>query len=333
MNTKTKAALRSSLEQESKALEARLPEAVAEAPVSVAAVEAAPLRWLCPKPCPRRSKWRPSRRRPVEPEPVAAPVGGRRPSCRRKRRAAAAKETAAPPPPRPVAAVKPQGRPAAAKAAAKPAAPVAAPAAQAADKKAKRRQAVKVEKAVKPRRSRRSPRLPSQGGKAEKPVKLPREKVVRDSFSMPKSEHAQLKALRETLAKGGRICTKSELLRAGIQLLLKVPAADAKALVEACRWCRRARAPSKRWPAPAGLPVRRRWPLPPLRPTRTRTSPRSPLPTNTASAPCRSSRPRRASCPAFPQQAPPQHAVQQPGRGGVISTPPARRRHSCGRLP
>ena len=39
--------------------------------------------------------------------------------------------------------------------------------------------------------------------------------------------------LRETLAKGGRICTKSELLRAGIQLLLKVPAADAKALVEA----------------------------------------------------------------------------------------------------
>lgn len=48
MNTKTKAALRSSLEQESKALEARLPEAVAEAPVSVAAVEAAPAALAVP---------------------------------------------------------------------------------------------------------------------------------------------------------------------------------------------------------------------------------------------------------------------------------------------
>lgn len=68
--------------------------------------------------------------------------------------------------------------------------------------------------------------------KAEKPVKASREKVVRDSFSMPKSEHAQLKLLRETLAKAGRICTKSELLRAGVQLLLKEDTASAKALVE-----------------------------------------------------------------------------------------------------
>jgi hypothetical protein len=87
MNTKTKAALRSSLEQESKALEARLPEAVAEAPVSVAAVEAAPLRWLCPKPCPRRSKWRPSRRRPRSSRSLwrrrSSRKLSRRPSCLR----------------------------------------------------------------------------------------------------------------------------------------------------------------------------------------------------------------------------------------------------------
>jgi hypothetical protein len=118
---------------------------------------------------------------------------------------------------------------------ARQAAPVAAPAAQAADKKAKPAKpvkAVKVEKAVKPAKVEKIAKA-AKPAKAEKPVKLPREKVVRDSFSMPKSEHAQLKVLRETLAKGGRICTKSELLRAGIQLLLKVPAADAKALVEA----------------------------------------------------------------------------------------------------
>lgn len=53
---------------------------------------------------------------------------------------------------------------------------------------------------------------------AEKP-KATREKVVRDSFSMPKSEHAGLKSLRTDLARAGRICTKSELLRAGLQLV------------------------------------------------------------------------------------------------------------------
>jgi hypothetical protein len=74
----------------------------------------------------------------------------------------------------------------------------------------KAEKAEKVEKVEKPAKA-----------KAAKPAKPVREKVVRDSFSMPKSEHAQLKALRETLAKAGRICTKSELLRAGVQLLLK----------------------------------------------------------------------------------------------------------------
>ena len=44
-------------------------------------------------------------------------------------------------------------------------------------------------------------------------------KVVRDSFSMPKSEHARLKVLRSDLARAGRICSKSELLRAGLELV------------------------------------------------------------------------------------------------------------------
>lgn len=46
-----------------------------------------------------------------------------------------------------------------------------------------------------------------------------REKVVRDSFSMPKTEHVGLKTLRTELARAGRICTKSELLRAGLRLV------------------------------------------------------------------------------------------------------------------
>jgi Arc/MetJ-type ribon-helix-helix transcriptional regulator len=108
-------------------------------------------------------------------------------------------------------------------------APAATPAPVAAKKvvkpaKPKPVKAEKVEKAEKPAKQPKA--------KAEKPAKVVREKVVRDSFSMPKSEHAQLKALRETLAKAGRICTKSELLRAGVQLLLKESTASTKALVE-----------------------------------------------------------------------------------------------------
>ena len=76
-------------------------------------------------------------------------------------------------------------------------------------------------------------RAAEAAGKAAKSAKPVREKVVRDSFSMPKSEHAQLKALRETLAKAGRICTKSELLRAGVQLLLKESTASTLTLVDA----------------------------------------------------------------------------------------------------
>ncbi|MDD2875336.1 MAG: hypothetical protein PHG21_17080, partial [Azoarcus sp.] len=44
-------------------------------------------------------------------------------------------------------------------------------------------------------------------------------KVVRDSFSMPKSEQAALKKLRTALARAGRLATKSEVLRAGLKLL------------------------------------------------------------------------------------------------------------------
>jgi Arc/MetJ-type ribon-helix-helix transcriptional regulator len=109
-------------------------------------------------------------------------------------------------------------------------APVAPAPAPEVAKKAAKPKPVKAEKAPKAEKAEKPAKAPK--AKAEKAVKPVREKVVRDSFSMPKSEHAQLKALRETLAKAGRICTKSELLRAGVQLLLKESTASTKALVE-----------------------------------------------------------------------------------------------------
>lgn len=65
-------------------------------------------------------------------------------------------------------------------------------------------------------------------GKKEK-----REKVVRDSFSIPANEHRRIKALREQLGKAGRLSSKSEVLRAGLQLLGERNAAELVALLDA----------------------------------------------------------------------------------------------------
>ncbi len=49
--------------------------------------------------------------------------------------------------------------------------------------------------------------------------KMPKLKMERDSFTMPKAEYAQLYVLKERLAKLGSSAKKSELLRAGIMQL------------------------------------------------------------------------------------------------------------------
>lgn len=85
-------------------------------------------------------------------------------------------------------------------------------------------------KAVKPAAAPARPRnvaAPARAAgtvKAPKPAKAkeakPRKpKLVRDSFSMPKAEYAVLQALKDRAAKAGRPAKKSELLRAGIQVL------------------------------------------------------------------------------------------------------------------
>ncbi|HEX7890593.1 MAG TPA: hypothetical protein VF522_14625 [Ramlibacter sp.] len=54
---------------------------------------------------------------------------------------------------------------------------------------------------------------------ADKPEKPKKPKLVRDSFTIPKSEYAVLEELKLRAAKLGRPSKKSEVLRAGVQAL------------------------------------------------------------------------------------------------------------------
>ncbi|MGE5769599.1 MAG: hypothetical protein ACM32G_04825 [Betaproteobacteria bacterium] len=62
---------------------------------------------------------------------------------------------------------------------------------------------------------------PVAAGKAAdaKPAKAKKVKVVRDSFTMPEAEYAQIAALKKRIARYGGNAKKSELLRAGLTLL------------------------------------------------------------------------------------------------------------------
>lgn len=55
--------------------------------------------------------------------------------------------------------------------------------------------------------------------KPAKPPKPKKEKLVRDSFTIPKAEYVVLDALKQRAAKLGAPAKKSELLRAGIKAL------------------------------------------------------------------------------------------------------------------
>ncbi len=61
--------------------------------------------------------------------------------------------------------------------------------------------------------------------KAKEPKESRRKsKVVRDSFTMPEADYAKLAALKARCLKAGISVKKSELLRAGLQLLETLPA-------------------------------------------------------------------------------------------------------------
>jgi len=65
----------------------------------------------------------------------------------------------------------------------------------------------------------------------KKKVSEKKEKVVRDSFTMPKSDYALIAELKESAIKNGLHVKKSELLRAGLRLLAKSNAAQLKRAV------------------------------------------------------------------------------------------------------
>ena len=58
---------------------------------------------------------------------------------------------------------------------------------------------------------------PSPSGKKSKQAR--KEKVVRDSFTMPKSDYDKIAALKQKCADNGVAVKKSELLRAGLLIL------------------------------------------------------------------------------------------------------------------
>lgn len=63
---------------------------------------------------------------------------------------------------------------------------------------------------------------------AKKPRKEHKEKVVRDSFTMPQSEYRKIADIKETCLKAGLPVKKSEVLRAGLKALGEMNAAQLK---------------------------------------------------------------------------------------------------------
>jgi hypothetical protein len=60
---------------------------------------------------------------------------------------------------------------------------------------------------------------PVKTAASAKPDKPRKDKLLRDSFTIPKSEFAVLDALKQRAAKAGRPVKKSEVLRAGVKAL------------------------------------------------------------------------------------------------------------------
>ena len=67
----------------------------------------------------------------------------------------------------------------------------------------------------------------------KKKVSEKKEKVVRDSFTMPQSDYALIAELKEKAVNSGLHVKKSELLRAGLRLLAKSNAAQLQRAVAA----------------------------------------------------------------------------------------------------
>ena len=74
-----------------------------------------------------------------------------------------------------------------------------------------------------------APKAPLVKVPVVKAPKVPKLKMERDSFTMPKTEYAQFAVLKDRLVKLGQPVKKSELLRAGIMQLAAMTDAALKA--------------------------------------------------------------------------------------------------------
>ncbi|MGF6595805.1 hypothetical protein P3T23_000512 [Paraburkholderia sp. GAS448] len=98
--------------------------------------------------------------------------------------------------------------------------------------------AVKAKPAAAPKAERRkraaaAEAAPVSATAEEKSKRVKKEKVVRDSFTMPKSDYAKIAALKEKCLEAGVSVKKSELLRAGLLLLESAPSKRLLAAVSA----------------------------------------------------------------------------------------------------
>lgn len=89
----------------------------------------------------------------------------------------------------------------------------------------------KVTKVTKPAKT--APAKAAKTTKAKPPAAKTRAKLVRDSFTMPESDFGLIGALKARALKFGRPTKKSELLRAGLQVLAALGDAQLGAALEA----------------------------------------------------------------------------------------------------
>ncbi len=106
----------------------------------------------------------------------------------------------------------------------------AAPAAKGATKPVRPAKAARAAKPPKAAQAAKPPNV-AKPPKAPKAPKEAKPKLVRDSFTIPKAEYAVLAALKDRAARAGHPAKKSELLRAGVQLLAALPDAGFLAAV------------------------------------------------------------------------------------------------------
>ncbi|MFM0198307.1 hypothetical protein PQR53_00335 [Paraburkholderia fungorum] len=76
-----------------------------------------------------------------------------------------------------------------------------------------------VKKEARPKRAAASNAAPASVAEAKKAKPPKKEKVVRDSFTMPKSDYDRIASLKQKCLDAGVSVKKSELLRAGLMML------------------------------------------------------------------------------------------------------------------